>query len=135
MKTDLLSRLSKVKQTGRDSWIACCPAHEDRSPSMTIRIVDDGRVLLHCFAGCPPLAVLEAVGLDFSALFPEPLEHAKPLRKPIAAADVLEGLMHEATILLLIANEMKGGSLSRPSRQRMLQAIERIEQARRLANG
>jgi hypothetical protein len=133
MKTDLLSRLSKVKQTGRDSWIACCPAHEDRSPSMTIRIVDDGRVLLHCFAGCPPLAVLEAVGLDFSALFPEPIERAKPMRRPFAAADVLQALTHEATMVLLIANEMKRGDYS--GKGRLAQAVARIEEGRRLANG
>lgn len=133
MNADLLSRLSKVKQTGRDSWIACCPAHEDRSPSMTVRVLDDGRILLHCFAGCPPLAVLEAIGLDFSALFPETIERAKPIRRPFAAADVLQALTHEATTVMVIANDMKRGDYS--GKQRLAQAVERIEEGRRMANG
>lgn len=31
---------------------ACCPAHDDHSPSLSISTGDDGRLLLHCFAGC-----------------------------------------------------------------------------------
>jgi len=34
-----------------DGWLACCPAHEDRHPSLSIKVADD-RLLLHCFAGC-----------------------------------------------------------------------------------
>lgn len=133
MNNDLLSRLQKVRKTGSDSWIACCPAHEDKHPSMTVRLLDDGRVLLHCFAGCPPLAVLEAIGLDFSALFPESIDRAKPLRKPFAAADVLEALTHEATTVMVIANDMQRGDFR--GKQRLGLAVERIEEGRRLANG
>jgi DNA primase len=53
MKVDaFLDKLTKVKRTGNGTWLACCPAHEDRSPSMSVRELDDGRVLVHCFAGC-----------------------------------------------------------------------------------
>ena len=52
-------------------WIGRCPAHEDRSPSLSIREGDDGRVLLHCFAGCSIESICEAVGLKVSYLFPE----------------------------------------------------------------
>jgi hypothetical protein len=45
-----------------------CPAHEDRVASLTITDADD-RVLIHCHAGCDSLAVLDAIGLDWSALF------------------------------------------------------------------
>ena len=47
----LLSRLDGVKKTGHGQWIARCPAHEDRSPSLSIAEKDD-RVLVHCHAGC-----------------------------------------------------------------------------------
>lgn len=33
-------------------WVARCPAHDDAAPSLSIGTGDDGRVLLHCFAGC-----------------------------------------------------------------------------------
>ncbi len=42
-------------------WIARCPAHEDRRPSLSIRDSDDERVLVHCHAGCPQEAVIEAL--------------------------------------------------------------------------
>lgn len=42
-------------------YMACCPAHEDRSPSLSVRDADDGRVLVHCHAGCSQDAVIEAL--------------------------------------------------------------------------
>jgi hypothetical protein len=40
----------------------CCPAHDDRHPSLSVREGDDGRVLAHCFAGCTPEEVFSAIG-------------------------------------------------------------------------
>lgn len=68
----LLLRLDGVKRTGPNRWIGRCPAHDDRSPSMAVRELDDGRVLVHCFAGCSVEEILSAAGLEFHALFPEP---------------------------------------------------------------
>jgi DNA primase len=51
-------------------WLAQCPAHADRSPSLSIREGRDGHVLMHCFAGCETREVLGALGLSFSDLFP-----------------------------------------------------------------
>ena len=51
-------------------WQANCPAHEDRAPSLSLREAQDGRLLLHCHAGCEPRAVLAALGLTFTDLFP-----------------------------------------------------------------
>ena len=131
---DLLSRLEKVKKRGPDSWIACCPNHADRSPSMTVRELEDGRVLIHCFASCPVESILGAVGLDFDALFPpKPIEHAKPMRRPFPAADVLEALSHESRIVAIAAADVaKGKGIDKA---RVLLAANRIEQGRRLANG
>lgn len=42
-------------------WMARCPAHDDREPSLSIRDADDGKVLLHCHAGCDQAAVIEAL--------------------------------------------------------------------------
>ena len=59
----LLTRLHGVRgKEGR--WIARCPAHEDKTPSLSIGLGDDGRVLIHCHAGCGAVAVVEAVGLQ-----------------------------------------------------------------------
>lgn len=64
----VLERLQSVKRTG-DGWIARCPAHDDRSPSLSIGAGADGRVLLHCFAGCSADAVCGAIGLEPRDLF------------------------------------------------------------------
>lgn len=53
-----------------DCWTAQCPAHDDRSPSLSIRELADGSVLLHCFAGCPTDDVVEALGIGMFELFP-----------------------------------------------------------------
>jgi putative DNA primase/helicase len=50
--------------TGRKSgasWLACCPAHDDRNPSLSLRDADDGKVLVHCHAGCEQSAVIAAL--------------------------------------------------------------------------
>lgn len=65
----VLDLLQGVKEYGQ-GWKAICPAHDDRSPSLHVRLGEDGRALLHCFAGCPPEAVVEKLGLSMADLFP-----------------------------------------------------------------
>jgi hypothetical protein len=67
---ELLDRLDRVKRAG-DGWQARCPAHEDRTPSLSIREGDDGRVLLKCHAGCSVEAIVDALGISISDLFAE----------------------------------------------------------------
>ena len=137
MIDDLISRLEKCKRTGSGTWLACCPAHEDRSPSMSIREVEDGRVLVHCFAGCGVDAILGAVGLEFDVLFPpKPIDHAPAVRRPYPAADVLEALAGEALIVSVTASSVhKNRDVSESDYKRLWLAMERIEEARRLALG
>lgn len=65
----ILSRLDKVK-CNSGKWMACCPAHQDKTPSLSVREATDGRILLHCFAGCHYEDVLAAIGLEPKHLFP-----------------------------------------------------------------
>jgi hypothetical protein len=64
----VLGHFDVVRPSGA-GWMALCPAHDDRNPSLSITEGDDGRILLHCHAGCSTEAVLEAVGLDYRDLF------------------------------------------------------------------
>ena len=66
----LLSHLDGVKKQG-DGWMALCPAHEDRNPSLRISEGDGGVTLLKCFAGCDAEAVVAAMGLTMADLFAE----------------------------------------------------------------
>ena len=68
---NLLSRLDKVRQCGPHKYAACCPAHDDKSPSLSIRQADDGKILLWCFVGCSAEDVLDALGMTFTDLYPD----------------------------------------------------------------
>ena len=133
----LLSRLNKVRKTGPNSWVALCPAHDDKSPSLSVRDAENGVVLAHCFAGCSIDDILGAVGLTLDDLFPDrpPVNH-KRQRRSFPAADVLATIAREATIVAVAAaNIRKGIALTDEDHARLLVASERIYEARRLACG
>lgn len=51
-------------------WLTCCPAHDDRRPSLSVGERDDGSVSVHCFAGCRREAVLRVLSLSPRDLHP-----------------------------------------------------------------
>ena len=63
----VLARFQGVRRNG-EGWIARCPAHEDRSPSLSIH-ERDGTILLYCHAGCTVEAVCAAAGIEMRELF------------------------------------------------------------------
>ena len=78
---DALERVgSKVRHPRPEQAWAQCPAHDDRSPSLTLRYTGD-RVLLHCHAGCSTSNVLYALGLGWSALYDRPLDTSNPVQR------------------------------------------------------
>ena len=126
----LLQRLTKV--TGRRGhWTACCPAHEDRSPSLAITETDDGRILLKCFGGCSVQAIVGAIGMDMTDLFPDSNDHYKPkVKNAFYATDLLKLIEFESTIVIIAANDLANGKqLSDNDRSRLKQAHERILEA------
>jgi len=60
---EVLSRLDHVRPTGR-GWLAKCPAHTDKSPSLSIARGLDGRALLRCFAGCRYDEIIHALDIE-----------------------------------------------------------------------
>jgi hypothetical protein len=127
----LLSNLDGIRCTGNGRWLAKCPAHDDHKASLAIRELEDGRVLIHDFAGCEPELVLSAVGLTFDALFPDrPIGECKPDRRPFPAADVLRAISFEALIVVLVANDIATGKgISDGDMERLKVASARISAA------
>jgi putative DNA primase/helicase len=72
----------KARRVGT-SWMALCPAHNDRNPSLAIRQVD-GKVLLHCHAGCTQRDVIDALK-ERGAWEPAARNDTRKQRKTIAA--------------------------------------------------
>lgn len=75
-------RLQGVRGSG-SSFMAKCPTHEDRSPSLSVKDAGD-RVLINCHAGCNTEDVLSAIGLTWSDTFAETL---KPIRPSLRVHD------------------------------------------------
>jgi len=128
----LLSRLEGVRATGPDRWVACCPAHDDRRASLGVRELDDGRVLVHDFAGCSVEDVLRAVGLTFDALYPARSDaYGKSReRRPFPASDVLRAIGFEALVVSVAAAELASGrTLTDEDRARLRLASERLQEA------
>lgn len=132
----LLDRLDGLKQTGPNRWVARCPAHEDKSPSLSIREIDDGRVLIRCFAGCGALDVLDSLGLNWAALFPEGTHQtALPSQSAIPARDLLVILDHEITVAAFILDDVvTRRSVSPNQLHRLIEASSRVGKARIIAN-
>ena len=134
----LISRLHKVRKSGADSWLACCPAHDDKTPSLTIRETQDGRVLVHCFAGCTTENVLGSVGLSFADIEPERAisQRIKPERTKFYSTDLIKAISFESRVIMVAAYDMaKGRKLSKDDMERLTLAYERIQTATEMNNG
>jgi hypothetical protein len=133
-----VSRLDGVRRAGRNSYAARCPAHRDRSPSLSVDLGRDSRVIVHCFAGCSTYDVLAAVGLSIGDLFPERARDLSPLERDerrrvmrdgslVAAIGVVDV---EAAVVMAAATMLgEGRALSNADRERLALALQRIRDA------
>ncbi|HEX6995054.1 MAG TPA: DNA primase [Gammaproteobacteria bacterium] len=132
---DLLARLDGVRETGPGKWIARCPAHEDRRPSLSIRETDDGTILLHDFGGCSPIEIVHTLGLEYRDLFPDRAIRRVDRRARgvprLSAAERLELIEHEVTVAALLADEIaRTRSATAEQAHRLALAAGRIGRAR-----
>jgi hypothetical protein len=80
---EILARLEHVKRTA-DGWMARCPGHPDKTPSLSVSTGDDGRTLIDCKAGCPPEKICAALGIKMADLFAEKPNHNGAGQKIVA---------------------------------------------------
>ena len=79
---DFLALLKCVQPAGEGSWVACCPAHGDAHPSMSVA-ARDGKILVHCHVGCSAADIVGALGLELKDLFedaPKPASTSAPTK-------------------------------------------------------
>lgn len=131
---NLLSRLQKVRKTGKDSWMACCPAHSDKNASLAIKNLDDGRILISCFASCDTYSILSAIGLDWDDVMPESLGEHKPVKQIIYASDALRLIKYETQIILYAAYQIKKNDYTSDDVERLELSMQRIFKAMELSN-
>lgn len=102
----LLPRLDGIKPMGDARWLALCPSHVDKRPSLSVRETDDGTLLIKCWAGCGVAEIVGALRLHLRDLFPAkpwtPGQQRRPLRRrwfPHEAMTALEGELWLAAVL------------------------------------
>jgi hypothetical protein len=124
------SRLHKfrLRQPGQAS--ACCPAHDDRGPSLSVRETPEGAVLLHCFGGCSVSEVVSALGLELADLFPpreRPRNAPRKIAKTLTPGQALELLENEANLIAIAGGIVaEGRALSESDRERVMLAAGRV---------
>ena len=107
---EVLNKLQKVKRQKHNDWLARCPAHRDKNPSLGVTL-KDGKILLKCWAGCSSESVVSSLGMQMKDLFEEPayvpsnpIDRTQPVRvkpKPVNL-DVPYSAEAEQTVLGLI---------------------------------
>jgi KaiC/GvpD/RAD55 family RecA-like ATPase/biotin operon repressor len=97
----VLSQLKGVRREGNHHK-ACCPAHTDSTPSLSVRLGDRG-VLLRCFAGCTHQDVVAALGMRVEELFFD-YDPERKFERPVEQADPT----HELGLTLAAFAEHKG---------------------------
>lgn len=135
----LLSRLDGVKKTGTNRWTAKSPTRNERTASLSIRLTDDGRVLLHDFGGSDAAEILAALGISWIQLIPPHLRrkdaHAKPERQGFPCFDALRALSLDCIVVQIAANRVLDGPPLEDSDIAHLQAASRRIDAALMAVG
>ena len=116
----IASGLKKVKWCGDYRFSACCPAHDDRSPSFTAKD-DNGKILVKCFAGCTQEEVIGA--LRDLGLWHTASRDQINMRK---RSELKNNIRHHQQILLLGVNQVQ--ELSEEDQTQMKTSIEFLKE-------
>ncbi len=127
---EIIDRLDKVKANGADKWVACCPAHDDKSPSLAVKDTGD-RVLLHCFGGCTVQDICAAIGIGIHDLFIDG-KAPRQIVPGVSRRQLADALETELLILAQCAGRRsRGEGFSDTDTDRELIAWKRVDAARR----
>lgn len=100
-----LNHLNKVKCCGKNKWTACCPCHIDKTPSLSIKLLDDGRYIMHCFGcGANGQAVIGTLGLSMSEICGDSLPD--PTKIP---REVKEKYIEDKLVMAIYKEDKKKG--------------------------
>ncbi|HVA65269.1 MAG TPA: hypothetical protein VNF74_16225 [Terriglobales bacterium] len=88
-----------ARPAGPGRWMAKCPAHGDKNPSLSIAEGGGGRTLVRCWAGCATPDVLAASGLGWADILGAPASPAERARlhreRDLRRAAEAEQLQHQ----------------------------------------
>ncbi|GGD58643.1 hypothetical protein [Pseudoxanthomonas indica] len=135
----VVNGLDGVRRNG-PGWMAKCPSHPDRKPSLSVTEADDGRVLLKCFAECSALDIVQSLGLTLADLFVRTTtthmsqSDRAELKRRLAdthRAVAIDGVSFELELVLAASDTLRAGiPLYDSAHDRLASACERIAMAR-----
>jgi hypothetical protein len=123
-------------RSGRTGFRAKCPVHGGAADTLSIRIhPTKDQITVNCFAGCGALDVLNKLGLDWGALYPDrPADNRIRRAPPPPHREALLGVDHEAHVVAIAAGRIEAGhQLTRADLDRLVLAANRISAARAIA--
>lgn len=108
----LLASLDKVEKLPQGNhqarYRACCPAHGDKNPSLSITLSNSDTILLKCWAGCSAEEVVNSVGMEMTDLFPEQTKyHAPQERRPFSADQAAKVIALDALTVAVAAAKVR----------------------------
>lgn len=127
---NILSRLDGVRKgSGEGQYMAKCPAHEDRSPSLGVK--DNGdKIIINCFAGCSVDDVVSAIGLKLTDLFECDTIRDTSAKGQFLPRDIIKALSGEVMFLSVCASDMANGErLTEDDMKRLKVAAKRLHRA------
>lgn len=82
----VLAALPTAKSAGDRKWKACCRAHEDKNPSLSIWLDNQSNVGVKCHSGCTTEEIATSLGIEVRDLFADSERRERePDRKPSKA--------------------------------------------------
>jgi hypothetical protein len=140
MIADILPKLEKVKAgRGQGQWLACCPAHSDNDPSLALKELPDGMVMLHCWSGCDTKSIVNAIGLDMRSLYPEPEPlqgfNVKPAMPSWRRKQFVDLYKFERLIANIFRSDVRNNRFKVKDLDRFFLACERIRKAGAVLHG
>lgn len=124
---DILTALASygLKQTGEDRYSCRCPAHDDKDPSLSVRIKHGDKILLRCFSGCSAEEITASLGLKISDLYFEPLAEEKKAEKK-AEFKKNQFMLDYVLVKLCEATLRKSNTLTRPELNTLRESYRRL---------
>lgn len=131
----LLDKLEGVRKNGANKWLCKCPSHTDRSPSLGIKLLDDDKILIKCFAGCSASEIVSSIGLTLADLMPpqpQGYDRTKTRVPRFNKSEMFDRLVHESIILSLAVRQLLNGKgLSDIDKQSVIKAENLINELAR----
>lgn len=122
----LITYFDKARKLSETRYQACCPAHGDKTPSMSI-YSDNGKILIHCFAGCSTESIMSAIGLPMSELFEDDNFDKEKYKQEKQREEKKKGFIHCFNVIALAeSDQLRGRELSPNDRKTVREAYREL---------